>query len=707
MKTRQINLPKNNLLRFVTLIAAVMLFTGKVDPAGAAGLLVADGGFGGALEIIEHDVQVTINNGIAVTQVSQVFLNKENRQVEALYTFPVPKGASVSNFSMWINGKEMVGEVLEKKRAREIYDSYKQRRKDPGLLEQTNYKTFEMRIFPIAPNAQQRVQVTYYQELDIDHDWATYVYPLATTTRTGIDNRVSGRFSIAANIKSAIPISAVQSPSHPDAFLMVAHTENYHEASLENRDGDLARDVVLAFQVTRPVTGLDLLTAKTDGDDGYFALTLTAGQELEKMQTGADYVFILDISGSMANEGKLNTSVHSLDSFIKSLGPDDRFEVITFNKKPFTLFNHLVAPDQGSVSQAVSFLASQEARGGTSLEPAMAIAYKYGTDDRPLNTVILSDGMTEQNERRILMDIIQSRPANIRVFCIGVGNEINRSLLRQLAEDAGGLAAFISSEDDFDRQAQAFRRKLMHPVASNLQIKFSGVEVYDIEPERLPSLYHGMPVRMYGRYKGQGSARVEVSAEVNGRQISTTAEMDFPGQNNDNPEIERMWAWQRMEGLKRQHEMSNNPALVDEIVRLGEGYSITSEYTSFLVLENDAEYQRWKIDRRNATRIQRDRKAQERLRLELEALRTKALSEIGPMDTDNPAKVQQPVQVATRAPQRSAPQAIPQASPASSPGPSRSFDMPQFSGGGAMDPVSALIGVALAGGAVFGRRKKK
>ena len=82
--------------------------------ANAAGLLIADGGFGGVLNIQEHEVHVTINNGIAVTRVTQVFKNTENRQVEALYTFPVPKRASVSNFSMWINGKEMIGEVLEK-----------------------------------------------------------------------------------------------------------------------------------------------------------------------------------------------------------------------------------------------------------------------------------------------------------------------------------------------------------------------------------------------------------------------------------------------------------------------------------------------------------------------------------------------------------------------------------------------------------------
>ncbi len=162
------------------------------SPAEGAGLLIAEGGLGGALEIKDQQVHVTINNGVAVTEVEQIFVNKENRIVEALYTFPVPNGASVSNFSMWINGREMIGEVVEKERARQIYESYKTVRRDPGLLEQVDYKRFEMRIFPIAAGAEQRVRVTYYQELDFDHDWATYVYPLATVTRPGLDARTKG-----------------------------------------------------------------------------------------------------------------------------------------------------------------------------------------------------------------------------------------------------------------------------------------------------------------------------------------------------------------------------------------------------------------------------------------------------------------------------------------------------------------------------------
>jgi len=682
------------------LLTGILTLISGIAPARGAGLLVADNGFGGVLEIIEHDVRVTINNGIAVTEVTQVFQNTESRQVEALYTFPVPKGASVSNFSMWINGKEMVGEVLEKEKAREIYNSYKQRKRDPGLLEQKDYKTFEMRIFPIGPQASQKVQITYYQELDFDHDWATYVYPLATTANKQADSRVQGRFAVAVDIKSAVPIASLESPSHGSDFLMVSHSEQYREASLENKDGDLSRDVVLAYKVSRPVTGLDLITSAEPGEDGYFALTLRAGNEIEKLQTGSDYVFVLDISGSMANDGKLRTSVASLDAFIKALAPEDRFEVVTFNRIPNALFGKLVEARKPAFNQAVNFLNSQEARGGTFLEPALETAYKYVSPDRTLNTVILSDGMTEQSERRVLLQMIQRRPVNVRVFCIGVGNEINRSLLGQMAEEAGGLAAFLSRGDDFNRQAKAFQRKLMHPVATNLEVGFSGFDIYDLTPDKLPNLYFGMPVRIYGRYRGHGIVRVELTGEVNGRKVATTAELDFPAKDADNPEIERMWAWHRMEELKRQHEIRPDAQLADEIIRLGETYSITSEYTSFLVLENDAEYKRWKIERRNVDRIRRDRTAQARLRTQLEALRDKAIKDLGPT-AEKPAT---PVQSVAAKPSGQNP--LPRTGNRNSQSVSRSADLPSL-GGGAMDPISGLLGIALAGSAILGRKKKK
>lgn len=695
MKTRIFG--RNKFLITLGVFTLFIIATFTVTPRSrAAGLLIAEGGFGGVLEIVEHDINVTINNGVAVTEVTQVFRNTENRQVEALYTFPVPKGASVSNFSMWINGQEMVGEVLEKERAREIYNSYKQKRRDPGLLEQTDYKTFEMRIFPIGAGAEQRVQIAYYQELDFDNDWATFVYPLATATRPKIDSRVQGRFSASINIKSAIPIVAMESPSHKQDFLIVKHSDSYFEASLENRDGDLARDIVLAFQASRPQTGLDLIASKEKGEDGYFSLTLTAGEELKKVETGADYIFILDISGSMQNEAKLETSTNSVDAFINALGPEDRFEVITFNRQVNTLFKGLQKADEASLVRAETFLKSQEARGGTHLKPALSAAYKYGNPDRTLNAVVLSDGMTEQAERQQLISMINSRPANVRVFCIGVGNEVNRPLLKQIAEDAGGLAAFISQEDDFKRQAKSFRRKLMHPVAVDLEISIDNAEVYDLVPENIPNLYHGVPIRLYGRYKKSGEANLHFKGTVNGRTIKNTATLEFPSIDENNPEIERMWAWQRVQELQKEVDSGGSKSAVDEIILLGETYSIASEYTSFLVLENNQEYKRWKIEQRNAERMKRDRRAQNQRKKMLETIRNKAMEDLGPIEKSKQVQLASANQTKQNIGRRQ-----------TTGNPQRSIDLPGTGGGGAIDPYSALFALALAGSILISRNRRK
>ena len=129
--------------------------------------------------------------------------------------------------------------------------------------------------------------MTYYQELDFDHDWATYVYPLATTAQAQHRPRTTGRFALTVDVKIAVPVVGLKSPSHADQFALVRHADDhYWQASLETSGGDLSRDVVLAFQTQRPHTGLDLIAERAGNEEGYFQLTFTAGQELHNRPTG-------------------------------------------------------------------------------------------------------------------------------------------------------------------------------------------------------------------------------------------------------------------------------------------------------------------------------------------------------------------------------------------------------------------------------------
>lgn len=682
----------------VLLLLTSLFWPGREVSLQAAGTLVANGGLGGHLTITSHDVRVVINNGVVVTEVAQVFQNHEDRIVEALYTFPVPRGASVASFSMWINGKEMIGEVVEKERARQIYNSYKQTRRDPGLLEQVDYKRFEMRIFPIAAKAQQKVRLVYYQELEYDHDSATYLYPLATVATSGATAKTTGRFSFTADVRSETPIVSLASPSHGDALAILKRDqERYWQASLETKEGDLNRDLVVHYKLARAKTGIDVIASKQPGEDGYLLLTLTAGKELEEKTFGADYVFVLDVSGSMSSGGKLQLSRKAIEAFTGSLDEKDRMEVMVFNNDVASHFKKLVLVNKQNRASLKEFLDSQLARGGTVLRPAMQAAYRYHTSDRPLNVVILSDGMTEQQEQAELLALIKSRPAGTSVFCVGIGNEVNRPLLTQLAEGAGGLAAFFSHDDDFARQAAAFRRKLVRPAATNLQVRIEGVDVYDREPANLSSLFYGQPVRIYARYRGAGQARITWQGDVLGRATSQTTQVVLPSEEPRNPQIERMWAAHRVERLMGELRAGGpQQLLIGQIIELCEGYSIAGEYASFIVLENNEEYKRWSIQRRNAVRFSRDQETINALRGRLSELRKEPSSQAGPPGEGD--------QVASR-PASNDPAPVPQTltipPPAQGPmndppGPTSPEVGRGRGGGGALDPFSAAAAAALA-----------
>ena len=580
-------------------------------------------------------LDVTINNGIAVTEVTQVFRNRENRVVEALYTFPVPDGASVANFSMWISGKEMIGEVVEKARARQIYESYKPVQRDPGLLELADDETFKMRIFPIAARAAQKVKIRYYQELGGSYDQLTYVYPLAMGPKQG-QSKTTGKFAMTVQVKSKAPIVSVSSPSHGRSFGIVQPGRRSCLAVLEGVGVDLNRDVVVSCKLAAAPAAGDLVASKIGGEDGYFCLTLSGGEELEAGEGGMDCVFVLDVSGSMGDEGKLSACREFLAALIAGMGEADRFDIVAFDARPRSLLGTLTRADAAGRGRARKALSSQTARGRTAIGPALSRAYARKDPARPLNVVLLTDGMADRREREELVQLVDRRPSGTRVFCVGVGNEADRPLLRQLARETGGLAEFLAFGDDLKRRAEALRGKLAHQAATGVKIAFDGVEVYDLEPpaEAMGNLYHGAGLRVYGRYRGAGAAGVSVRADVGGSPVARTTKVTFPAADAGNPEIDRMWATRRVERLVgqlgRMRETQRVFAAVEEIVRLGEGFSIVTPHTSFIVLENDAEYRRWQIDRKNALRIPRDRAGRDAMKEKLKVLREAAMAKAVP-----------------------------------------------------------------------------
>jgi MprA protease rhombosortase-interaction domain-containing protein len=211
---------------------------------------------------------------------------------------------------------------------------------------------------------------------------------------------------------------------------------------------------------------------------------------------------------------------------------------------------------------------------------------------------------------------------------------------------------------------------------------------------------------MYGRYRGNGLGTISLRADVEGRDLKQIIEVSFPKKDSLNPEIERMWALQRVIEIGNEVRASGrstpSQASINEVVRLGEGYSIVTPYTSFLVLENDGEYARWKIERKNALRLSRDRSAQESLRAELNEIRSQASANLGPLAAQKMAKAE-PVRSDRSVGNRSQ---VPTQTRLNS---AHDVNMtPQGDGkkgGGAFDPISGSLVLGL-GIAAFRRRRR-
>ena len=206
-------------------LALLMALLGA-GQAQAAGLLTPSDGSVPSLEIRDHQVEVVIEDGYAITSVEQVFVNPHGRDLEAQYSFPVPAHGTVVELTVWIDGQPVTGEVLEREQAQQLYEQEKAAGRDAGITEKDSYKTFETRISPVRAGQDTRVRLVYLQPAQVDTGIGRYVYPLE---EGGVDEaklafwtaneQVTGNFSFDLEVRSAYPVEAVRMPNQPQAVI--------------------------------------------------------------------------------------------------------------------------------------------------------------------------------------------------------------------------------------------------------------------------------------------------------------------------------------------------------------------------------------------------------------------------------------------------------------------------------------------------------
>jgi Ca-activated chloride channel family protein len=570
------------------MLAAAFVVLLAAGSGQARGLLIPAEKQVPPLALLDHKVNVTINDQVAVTRVEQTFRNHTDRQLEATYIFPVPKGASVRKFSMWVAGKEIPGELVEADKARQIYTDIVRRTQDPGLLEYMDHNLLKLRVFPIAPHSDQKIAVSYTAVAPAEDGLVEYVYPLRTDARAV---STLEKFALSVNLKSQHSIQNIYSPTHA----VTVTRPNDHEAVIgfEKEQALLDKDFVLYYTAGGKDVGLTTLSHRpAAGSNGYVMLLISPRAELSKaQQVPRDMIFVLDTSGSMQGK-RIEQARKALQYCLGNLTSKDRFGLMNFattvNKYTETLLP--AAPEK--LEQARKWVDTLEATGGTAINDALAAALAMRSSDagRTFTIVFFTDGQPtvgETNIERILANVAAKNTANTRIFTFGVGNDVNATFLDQLAERSRAISTYVRESEDIEAKVSGLYAKITNPVMTELKLAVGpGVNLTEVYPPELPDLFHGTQLVVLGRYSGQGHAAVKLTGNVGSEAKEFVYEVNFADKTvEDRTFVEDLWARRKVGYLLDQvRRNGEKKELVDEIVTLAKRYGITTPYTSYLIV---------------------------------------------------------------------------------------------------------------------------
>jgi Ca-activated chloride channel family protein len=571
------------------LLASLALCLGlALSPVHAAGLLIPADVKLPPLAMLNHKVSISIEDQLAITKVEQTFRNHTDRQLEATYIFPVPKGASVDRFTMVVDGKDTKGELVEAAKAREIYTSIVRRTQDPGLLEYMGNNLFRVRVFPVPAKGDQKISIRYQSVAPKDGKLIEYIYPLKND---GKAVETLETFKIEASVKAQHGLINVYSPSHAMSLTRVNDKEV--KLSFEKPQGALDRDFQLFYSTGKDDIGLTALTHRPiSSQKGYFTMLISPRFSLgEKERIPQDVVFVMDTSGSMRGP-KITQAQNALKYCLGQLGAKDRFGLFSFATTVNPYEEKLVDASAEHVQKAQKWVAELEATGGTAINSALESALKLRSKDetRPFTVIFFTDGQPtigETDADKIFKNISEKNSVHTRIFTFGVGDDVNAALLDRLAENTRALSTYVRPAEDIANKVASMYGKMSSPVLTNLKLSTSGdVKLSEVYPVELPDLFAGGQLVVMGRYSGKGASAITLTGKVGKDNKEFVYEMNFAEKTDDNHEfVEQLWARRKVGFLLDQIRLNGETKeLKDEVTLLAKKYGITTPYTSWLIV---------------------------------------------------------------------------------------------------------------------------
>jgi len=517
-------------------------------PPGPPLTLTASDGTG--LALVKLQGRAVVSDPLAFTELHLVFANPRDRVIEGNFSITLPQGATVSRFAMKLGDTWQEGEMVEKQAARRAYEDFLHKKQDPALLEQGAGNAFTARVFPIPARGTKEIIVSYTQELAGHAPYALPLLGLPEIASVDVAVSLAGDPTPVATLKETKFV--------PKADVVFDTAQAKSTPGLRSGNLVLARVQPMPDDAPEPVTSA---------------------------------VLLFDTSASRALGFADQTEL--LGKVVRELGehtPDLVLTVACFDQTTEPIFSGK-ASAFGEVE--LGKIRARGALGASNMEQALAWAGEQAKAHGHKRVVVITDGVPTAGEAEAdKLGAIAARLKDAgveRLDAITVGGIRDDALLHRLA--TAGLP-HDGVVVDGRIVAPAIARRLSDATRSGIAVNVEGASWSF--PTTLDGVQAGDEFFVYADLPEQSAVRVSVGG----------APVSLDLQHVERPLLERAWVQAKIGSvLARERVSGPTPATKKEIVDLSLRYRVMSPYTSLLVLETDADYARFGIDRNSLAEL--------------------------------------------------------------------------------------------------------
>lgn len=517
---------------------------------------------GTGLRLASLTARAVVEGPLAFTELRLSFDNPEDRQLEGRFSITLPPGAALSRFAMQIDGRWQEGEVVERQAARVAYEDFLHRRQDPALLENDAGNVFQARVFPIAPRARKELVLSYSQELA--HEAEPFRLPLCGLPELDL---LDVDVAIVQGVMGAAETS-----------LGGVTTEVYHL--------DLRREKL------QPTKDLEARVGKVPAQ-GLRSGDLAVARVVPVLETPADPVtaitFLVDTSASRALD--FRGQVQRLTELVAALPRQAQVHVVAFDQSAESIYSGRA---DGLDDAALERLRARGAMGASDLAQAIAaLPVLRATAPR---LVLVGDGVVTAGA-----DESSTLQERLRALA-GVGVRRVDAIVDGGIQDATMLTALtragLPSDGvvlDARLPAATLAERLGQATRSGIRVEVPGAEW--VWPTTLDGVQAGDERLVYAMLPAELPLEVRLSGAAVRDAKPSLAVVPEPllGRAHAQARISELTA--RRAALPAD-DATGRARLQDEIVQLSTRHRVLSDFTALLVLETEADYARFGIDRR-------------------------------------------------------------------------------------------------------------